>query len=200
MQSPTMAFAKAIAVAVALVLMTSGASAQTVTCKLTADATVENVYVNGVTIATFTTGSACATDWTSVCTITFTDTSAVTGGQLIGVEASDTATCGTTCCAVAGLIVACSSTMSGSAWNSVKSDTTSWRSRSVLAQLTGAGWAATALDDTVSPWNVPQASTLSAFSCASCGNNGAGVAGSKIWACVLPRVPFARAVHVCVCE
>jgi hypothetical protein len=178
-----MAFAKAVALA-ALVLMMGEASAQTVTCKLTADDTVVNVYVDGATIPSFTPGSACAIDWNTACTITFTDTSAATGGQLIGIEASDATGCATTCCTVAGLIMVCSSTLSGSAWNNVRSDTTTWRSRSVANAL-AAGWAATALDDTVAPWNVPQASTLATFSCATCGNNGAGSAGSKIWACVL---------------
>ena len=171
----------AAAVALVMLLLVGGASAQgTVTCKLTVDNVVEAVYVGGSSLPF--TPTSCKSQWWTVCTFTFPDTSTSAGGQVIAVEGSDDdpAHAAGTDCIYAGLLLACSSTNAASSWNNVRSETATWKSASYTTRLGGSWYQPTFVD---SAWSAPELAQ-SGFSCTDCGNSGAGVAPSKIWGCV----------------
>ena len=159
-------------------LAPSTASIGTVTCTMTIDNVVEKVYLDGVDSSALLT-STCKENWETPCTFSFADDSWDTT-QLLAVEGSDWEDLSAgEYCAKAGFALACSSTASNSAWNDVRSDTTSaWRSDSTMTQEASLAWTLAPFDD--SAWADPSAST-SGFNCASCGTTGNGAAWAKIW-------------------
>ena len=148
-----------------------------VTCEITIDNIIDGFYVGGVDITSLAEPETCLDEWKEKCTLSFPDCSK--NGQTVAIAGGEIHDIG---CDHSGLVLECSSTQDGSAWNDVRSDfgaSSQWLTASYESPIadTEPAWYEPDFDD--SAWSVPEAST-SAFRCDECSGT-EGVDWDKAW-------------------